>query len=263
MLLEDARQLLASRRNGADYMIASLAKHYDFLSDVLRPPPVGPMADALAAMNDKRAAPLLARHLNDPANSPDDIQRAARALEKLATPAEVEELKTFFALYRATADRPELVNAVLSVARALVRVGGPESQSAGFARGHRSAHSSRHQSRPGCLGARRAGRQTGLSLHSSSIRTRGLASPEASSAASGGVAAASPFSADSSFAGGGWLSRADAFTMLSMRSATRSTTLSSSLPASSATSSILRGSRFFAALRPSAPPSWRPASPSS
>jgi outer membrane protein assembly factor BamB len=128
MLLEDARQLLASRRNGADFMIAALAKHYDFLSDVLRPPPVGPMADALAAMNDKRAAPLLARHLNDPANSPDDIQRAARALEKLATPAEVEDLKTFFALYRATADRPELVNAVLSVARALVHIGGEDAK---------------------------------------------------------------------------------------------------------------------------------------
>ncbi|MCA9596795.1 MAG: PQQ-binding-like beta-propeller repeat protein [Myxococcales bacterium] len=129
MLLEDARKLLASRRNGADYMIAALAKHYDFLSDVLRPPPVGPMADALAAMDDKRAAPLLARHLNDPANTPDDIQRAARALEKLATPAQVEDLKTFFALYRATADRPELVSAVLSVARALMRVGGEEAKS--------------------------------------------------------------------------------------------------------------------------------------
>ncbi|MEZ4222417.1 MAG: PQQ-binding-like beta-propeller repeat protein [Polyangiaceae bacterium] len=126
MLLEDARQLLSSRRTGAEYMLESLSKHYDFLTDVLRPPPVGPMADALAAMNESRAAPLLAKHLNDPANTPDDIQRAARALEKLSTGSELEELKTFFALYRATADQKELVSAVLSVARALVRVGGED-----------------------------------------------------------------------------------------------------------------------------------------
>lgn len=126
MLLEDARQLLSSRRTGAEHMLESLSKHYDFLTDVLRPPPVGPMADALSAMNESRAAPLLARHLNDPANTADDIQRAARALEKLATSSELEELKTFFALYRATADQKELVNAVLSVARALVRIGGED-----------------------------------------------------------------------------------------------------------------------------------------
>ena len=126
LLLKDARQLLSARRTGAEHMLESLSKHYDFLTDVLRPPPVGPMADALAAMNESRAAPLLAKHLNDPANTPDDIQRAARALEKLSTGSEVEELKTFFALYRATADQKELVNAVLSVARALVRVGGED-----------------------------------------------------------------------------------------------------------------------------------------
>jgi outer membrane protein assembly factor BamB len=125
-LLADARQLLAARRTGADHMLEALARQYDFLSDVLRPPPVGPLADALAAMNEERAAPLLASHLNDPANTPDDIERAARALAKLATTDEAEELRTFFALYRATADQRELVNAVLSVAEALLRVGGED-----------------------------------------------------------------------------------------------------------------------------------------
>jgi outer membrane protein assembly factor BamB len=82
------------------------------------------MADALAAMHEKRAAPLLAKHLNDPANAPDDIKRCARALVELAGPAEAEDLKTFFALYRATADEPALVEAVLAAAEALLRVGG-------------------------------------------------------------------------------------------------------------------------------------------
>ena len=125
-LMNDARTLLAARRTGAEHMLAALEQHYDFLSEVLRPPPVGPIADALAAMNEKRAAPLLAKHLNDPANTADDVERAARALAKLATAGEVEELKTFFALYRATADQKELVNAVLSSAEALLRIGGED-----------------------------------------------------------------------------------------------------------------------------------------
>jgi outer membrane protein assembly factor BamB len=127
-LLESARRFLAQRRNGETFMLEALARHYDFLSDVLRPPPVGPLADALAAINEPRAAPLLARHLNDPANTPDDIERAARALNKLATKKELDELKTFFALYRATADEEALVRAVLSTAAALIRIGGGEGQ---------------------------------------------------------------------------------------------------------------------------------------
>jgi hypothetical protein len=53
-----------------------------------------------------------------------DVERAAQALGKLATPAEYEELRTFFALYRATADEPSLVSAVVAIGGALLRVGG-------------------------------------------------------------------------------------------------------------------------------------------
>jgi outer membrane protein assembly factor BamB len=119
-----ARKLIATRRTGKEYMLAALERHYDYVSDVLLPPPLGPLADALAAMNEVSASPLLARHLNDPANDMADVERAAIALGKLATPAEYEELRTFFALYRATADEPSLVHAVVAVAGALVRVGG-------------------------------------------------------------------------------------------------------------------------------------------
>ena len=62
-LIELARQSLAGRRNGAAFMQAALQRHYDFLKDVLRPPPVGPMAQALAGMKAKAAAPVLAAHL--------------------------------------------------------------------------------------------------------------------------------------------------------------------------------------------------------
>src|SRR6185436_16545039 len=81
---------------------------------------------ALAAMKEPRAAPLLAAHLNDPADSPDDIRRAAAALTVLATKAELEPLRTFFAQYRAlsTPDIDDkLESAVVSVAAALKRLG--------------------------------------------------------------------------------------------------------------------------------------------
>jgi len=121
-----ARKLISTRRTGKEYMLAALERHYDYLSDVLLPPPLGPLADALAAMNEVSATPLLARHLNDPANDMADVERAALALGKLATPAEYEDLRTFFALYRATADEPALVNAVVAVGSALLRIGGAQ-----------------------------------------------------------------------------------------------------------------------------------------
>ena len=120
----ETRRLLALRKNGTQAMLTALARHYDFVSGVLLPPPVGPLADALTAIGETRAAPLLAKHLNDPANSADDVAHAARALVTLATLAEYEDLRTFFALYRATADDEALVAAVIACAEAVLRVGG-------------------------------------------------------------------------------------------------------------------------------------------
>jgi outer membrane protein assembly factor BamB len=121
-----ARKLIATRRSGKEYMLQALERHYDYVSDVLLPPPLGPLADALAAMNEVSATPLLAKHLNDPANDMSDVERAAQALGKLATPNEYEELRTFFALYRATADEPSLVSAVIAIGGALLRIGGEQ-----------------------------------------------------------------------------------------------------------------------------------------
>lgn len=120
------REGIASRRNGAEYMLEALGQRYDFLSGVMVTPPVGPLADALSAMKENRAASLLAEHLNDPANSTDDVRRAALALEHLATEAQLEALKTFFALYRATAHDEDIIQAVVSVAKAILRVGGKD-----------------------------------------------------------------------------------------------------------------------------------------
>jgi outer membrane protein assembly factor BamB len=120
----ESRRLLAKRKNGAEFMLATLEEPFDILSATKLPPPVGPMADALAEMGERRAAPLLARHLNDPATAIEDVVHAAKALSVLATTEELPALRTFFALYRATADDPPLVQAVVSVAEALVKIGG-------------------------------------------------------------------------------------------------------------------------------------------
>jgi outer membrane protein assembly factor BamB len=122
ILVTDARTAIATRRNGASFMLAALAKHYDYLADVLASPPVGPIADALAAMKEPKAAPLLASHLLDPASSDDDVKHAAAALAVLATEKEAPQLRQFFQMNRSTADSDEVALGVASAGEALLRV---------------------------------------------------------------------------------------------------------------------------------------------
>lgn len=126
VLLPDARAALAARRNGAQFMIDALGRHYDYLKDVLRPPPVGPLADALGGMKEKRSAAALASHLSDPADSSDDVKRVAAALVEVGDKDQLAPLEAFFALYRATADDEDLVSAVASAAKAIVAIGGAD-----------------------------------------------------------------------------------------------------------------------------------------
>jgi len=128
---EDVRAALATRRSGAPAMIAALGKHYDFLHDVLVPPPVAPLARALLAMNIPSAAPALARHLFDPADTDEDVRDVALALATLAGPSEVPDLLRFFALYRDAPEAPEAIpQAVGAVAEAIVRLGGAPGRAA-------------------------------------------------------------------------------------------------------------------------------------
>ncbi|UQA61041.1 PQQ-binding-like beta-propeller repeat protein [Polyangium aurulentum] len=124
LLVDEARRVLAERRTGAGRMIAALNQPYDFLGGVLKSPPVGPLADALLAMRERQVAPVLARYLEDPACSADDVERAAAAVAELAGPAELPALLSFFAHYRGYDGEGESVaRAVVHVARALVRLG--------------------------------------------------------------------------------------------------------------------------------------------
>jgi outer membrane protein assembly factor BamB len=137
-LLGDARTELAGRRSGARFMTAALERRYDFLKGVLSPPPVAPIAQALAAMNEKSAAPLLALHLLDPADTSDDVKQAALALVSLGGVAEVPALKQFFAMYRDVPDdEGEMSDALVSAGQALLMQGGADGRATvGFALSH-------------------------------------------------------------------------------------------------------------------------------
>lgn len=121
-LLPETRRALANRTTGPRYMEAALGRHYDYLKDVLRAPPVGPMAHALAVMKDRAAAPLLASHLLDPADTDDDVMQAAAALVVLGGTSELPSLKEFFGLYRATAATDEIAAAVVSAGQKLAEL---------------------------------------------------------------------------------------------------------------------------------------------
>lgn len=123
-LQADAEDLLATRRNGQELMLRALAA-----PDASGPspgplPPLGPLADALAALDESRAAPLLARQLNHPGHSAGAAARAAAALERLAGEAEYASLSVYFLLHRSIADQPERVRAVNAIGRTLLRIGG-------------------------------------------------------------------------------------------------------------------------------------------
>jgi outer membrane protein assembly factor BamB len=126
VLVQEARASLSNRRNGARYMVEALGKHYDFMKDELVPPPVGPLAQALAAMNDKGAAAVLASHLLDPADGDEDVKQTAAALAVLGGSSELPALKQFFGMYRATAESEEVSAAVVSAGEAILRIGGKE-----------------------------------------------------------------------------------------------------------------------------------------
>jgi hypothetical protein len=124
-LQRDAGDLLGLRRNGVEYMLEALGKDVSTGS----PPPVRALADALAALNESRATPLLVQQLNNPAHSSETIAHVMGALEKLAGPGDYEPLRVFFVLHRAMADDPHWTQAVISAARTLVRIGGEPGRS--------------------------------------------------------------------------------------------------------------------------------------
>ncbi|MEO8183685.1 MAG: hypothetical protein ABI895_33050, partial [Deltaproteobacteria bacterium] len=95
ILQAEAEDLLATRRNGAEFMLQALESSGPRSADPIARAPLGALADALEALDERRAAPLLAAQMNQLGHSPQALARVARALEHLASEAEYAPLEMF------------------------------------------------------------------------------------------------------------------------------------------------------------------------
>jgi hypothetical protein len=121
---EAARKAISTRTNGANAMITMLARHADFLKGT-RTPPVGPMAKALAAMKEKKAAGPLLAQLLDPALPGVDLLDTAEGVAALAEKEHVPQLQRFINMYRGSASgNLKLSDALGAIAGAIIRVDG-------------------------------------------------------------------------------------------------------------------------------------------
>ena len=73
-------------------------------------------------MKEAKGAPLLASHLLDPADTDDDVKRAAAALATLGTKDELPTLRRFFSTYRSTAETEDIALSVASAGEAILRL---------------------------------------------------------------------------------------------------------------------------------------------
>lgn len=125
-LRDEARKSIAARKNGAAAMIEMLARHANFLKDT-RTPPVGPMATALAAMKETKAAQPLLDQLLDPALPNRDVLDTAQGVAALAGKEQLPRLERFVQLYRASATgNLALTDAIGAIGGAILRVGGAD-----------------------------------------------------------------------------------------------------------------------------------------
>jgi hypothetical protein len=114
-------QALITRRNGSEYLVAALARHYDFLDNVTSTP-LSIVVPALVAMNERRAVPGLVEHLRDPATAPADLIVVADGLARLADRSLSVWIVDWLRLYRAStafAGHEDALFALSRAARAL------------------------------------------------------------------------------------------------------------------------------------------------
>jgi len=125
-LKDEARKSIAARKNGAAAMEEMRARHANFLKDT-RTPPVGPMATALAAMKETKAAGLLLDQLLDPALPNRDLLDTAQGVSALAGKEQMPGLQKFVQLYRGSSTgNLSLTDALGAVGAAILRVGGAD-----------------------------------------------------------------------------------------------------------------------------------------
>ncbi len=125
---QKAGDMLVSRRDAGslDLMTAALRAHADYAEK--RPaPPVEVLARAVGALGPlgRALAPDLAAHLRLPETSPAAAAEIARALVAIGAQESLPALRDFLAIYRADAGYERDPTALVAVAEALLKLGGP------------------------------------------------------------------------------------------------------------------------------------------
>ena len=123
----EACRVLATRTSGNDQVLHALEQHASFLRGI-HAPPVGALAQASLAMNERRAVPLLLAHLRDPETAAADIAPLARALGSFGESSAAEPLADFIRLYHAETVEAGLNEGLLASLTAYRTLLGPTSR---------------------------------------------------------------------------------------------------------------------------------------
>ncbi len=122
-LLAPIRQAIALRRSDPEALLRALDRPADPARDLLRPPPIGSIAEALRGMNERRGAALLARRLLWAQTPPEVLRKITEALVDLGSLAEVAALEAFFSAHLPDTN-PDTQEALFAAAQALLKLGG-------------------------------------------------------------------------------------------------------------------------------------------
>jgi len=109
---DTACELLGTRTDGIDAVLVALAKHADYLQDE-HAPPLAPLARAAATAADRRAAPLLLGHLEDPATNAEDLPVLVNALATIGDASVVPGVARFLRMYHADVSDGSLSDALV------------------------------------------------------------------------------------------------------------------------------------------------------
>jgi outer membrane protein assembly factor BamB len=121
---------IAQRRVGAEYLLAGLGRTLDRrkargqAAAADHWSPVGAFADALGALTEHRATPLLVRALSDKHAAWPELARVAKALSELASETFVDDLLQLLERPGTAAERAPREEALVHAATTLLRVGG-------------------------------------------------------------------------------------------------------------------------------------------
>ncbi|MEY4582283.1 MAG: hypothetical protein RL701_6986 [Pseudomonadota bacterium] len=114
---------LRQRSVGNEHVLRALERHGSYLA-ATNAPPVGALAKAATTQNEKRAAPLLIAHLNDPNTPTQGLAELVQALGELGDATAGKPLAQFLLLYHADSVDDHLGRALAQAPDALVRLQG-------------------------------------------------------------------------------------------------------------------------------------------